>query len=167
MVQAGAAFIVGRLRRVDEIAQAYNALEKAPSIRAEVHLHEGWAESIARKWTPALDHLRAVASETDEAYLRYLGHYLAGRTLQNMGDSAASRIELESALAIRPNARSAATQLAAELLLSERPADRRRASDLLRAANSDSAPDDPWRLFFHGDARLWPTYMAQLRQALQ
>jgi hypothetical protein len=41
-----------------------------------------------------------------------------------------------------------------------------RAEAALRSANAPGAPDDPWRLYHHGDARLWPKYMSALREAL-
>jgi hypothetical protein len=84
-----------------------------------------------------------------------------------MGNYAAAVDALEHAAALAPNARAAATHLAAELLLSDRASDRDRAYPLLQAAYSDTAPDDPWRLYLRGDARLWATHMARLRQALK
>jgi hypothetical protein len=162
-----AARIAWRLQQVPNIESAYRALETIPSVRGEALLHLGFAEAIDGNLTAALLHLRAVPALTDEAYLRYLSQYLIGRTLQNVGDHAGAVEAFESALAIVPNARSSATQLASELLVAERSADRDRAYGLLRGAYSNSAPDDPWRWYFHGDARLWPTYMAYLRSALQ
>ena len=100
-------------------------------------------------------------------YLRYLSQYFIGDTLQAMGDHAGALDAFERAAQMMPRVRSAATQVAAELLLVGRVADRDRAYELLQAAYAADAPDDPWRLYSHGDARLWPTYMAQLRQALR
>jgi tetratricopeptide (TPR) repeat protein len=166
-VGGAARYVIEHVQEVPVIISAFQALERIPGIQGEVHLHLGWAEAIAHDWTAALHHLDLVPTETDEAYLRYLSRYLTGRTLQNMGDHAGAIRAFESALATVPSARSAATQLAAEIFVDERYEDRARAYALLRAANSDSAPGDPWRLFFHGDARLWPAYMAQLRQTLR
>ena len=84
-----------------------------------------------------------------------------------MGDRLGAVDALSEAQRILPNAESAATLLAAELLLSDRGADRDQVYPLLAAAYSVDAPTDPWRLFRHGDARLWSVYMAALREALR
>ena len=153
--------------QLPEVTQAYEALRDRPDLQAETELHVGCLQSAAMQWTSALDHLRRVPTLTTENYLRYLSQYFIGRTLHNMGDRDGATSAFEQATRIVPKARSAATLLAAELLLSDRAVDRDRAYPLLRDAYSDLAPDDPWRLYPRGDARLWPTYMAQLRQALK
>jgi tetratricopeptide (TPR) repeat protein len=153
--------------RLPELKQAYEALARHDNLGPEIALHVGYLESAAMNWTSALDHLRRVPQLTSESYLRYLSQYFIGRTFQDMGDRAGALDAFERAARIVPNARSAATHLSAELLLTDRAADRDRAYALLRAAYSDLAPPDPWHLFGRGDARLWSVYMAQLRQALR
>jgi tetratricopeptide (TPR) repeat protein len=155
------------LAGISEVVRTFQAIGNDVGLRAEIELHVGYLENATMHWPSALDHLRRVVSLTDDAYLVYLSHYFTGRTLHNMGDPAAAVGAFERALAIVPNARSAATNLAAELLVSENAADRDRAYPLLQAAYSDPAPNDPWRLYACGDARLWPVYMTQLREALK
>jgi hypothetical protein len=152
---------------LSEIRRAYDALAEVASLRAEVHLRVGWLESAALNWTAALDHFGRVPVFTDEVYLEYLSHYFSGLVFQRVGNRAEALAAFDRAAELMPNARSAATSLAAELLLSDRAGDRDRGYVVLQAAYSPGAPDDPWRLYFCGDARLWPAYMARLRQALQ
>ena len=46
--------------------------------------------------------------------------------------------------------------------------DLRLAQQLMHSAYVDAdPPQDPWEFLLRGDARLWPTYMARLRLALQ
>ncbi len=156
-----------RFAQVADVKQDFEALASIETIRADVELHVGYLEMVAMNWLGALDHLRRVPALTSEAHLLYLSHYFIGRTHQHMNERLAAMDAFERAIQIVPNARSAATQLAVELLQSDRAPDRDRAYGLLAAANSDAAPDDPWRLFFKGDARRWPVYMAELRQALR
>lgn len=158
---------LARFRRLPEVIAAYKELAVHAELRAEVALQVGFLESLAQNWTTALGHLRRVPELTDEAYLKYLSHYLIGNVLRYSGDPDGAVEAFERALEIVPDARSAATQLAAELILSDRLGARERAFGLLQAAYSDGAPEDPWRLIRHGDARLWASYMARLREALQ
>jgi tetratricopeptide (TPR) repeat protein len=158
---------LARLAQVPDVKKDFEALGQSEAIGADVELYVGYLESVAMNWLSALDHLRRVPALTREPYLLYLSHYFTGRTHQHMNERLAAMDAFERAVQVVPNGRSAATQLAVELLLSGRASDRDRAYALLEGAHSEFAPDDPWRLFFRGDARLWPSYMAQLRQALR
>jgi tetratricopeptide (TPR) repeat protein len=153
--------------RIPDIVRAYESLDTDASLQAEVGLHVGFLESAAGNWDAALTRLRRVPALTDEVYLRYLSQYFIGRVYQKMGDHPAAEAAFEQAVRIVPNARSATVMLAAELMMSDRAADRNRAYSLLPSAYTDAAPTDPWRLYPHGDARLWPAYMARLREALR
>lgn len=153
------------ISRIPDFVVEYRALQVHVSLRAEVELRVGCLESIQGNVSQALDSLGRVPTLTNEVFLKYLSAYLMGRTYQNLGNSHAAIASFEQAANLVPNARAAATQLAAELFLSDRFVDRERAFLLLQASYGDSAVDDPWRSYEHGDARLWPLYMAQLRQA--
>jgi hypothetical protein len=161
----------GKLRllgQLPDIERAYQALAGDESLRAEVEVRVGYLEFRQAHWMTALDHLGRVSALTHETYLQYLSEYFAGRVFQEAGDGPHAIEAFERALALVPRARSAATQLAALLFVSDRPADRDRAYPLLQAAYVEGgAPEDPWRLYFRGDARLWPLYMAHLRDALK
>jgi hypothetical protein len=153
--------------RVPELKQAFELLSVYESLRAEIALHIGYLESVAMNYGAALDHLRRVPELTSDTYLRFLSEYFIGRTYQNLGDRQQAREAFGRAASIVPHARSAATQLAAELLLADSVADRDRAYGLLQETYSDRSPQDPLQFFGRGDARLWPVYLAQLRRALR
>ena len=152
--------------RMLDVERAFEALDSYPTLRAEVALHSGFLLRTSDT-VRALVFLRQVPSLTGEAYLTHLSHYFAGRTFQRLGNHAAAIAEFEEALRIVPNARTATALLSAELVLTGGVAERERAAQLLRAGNSPLAPPDPWALYYHGDARLWPVYIVRLRQALQ
>jgi tetratricopeptide (TPR) repeat protein len=162
-----APLVLHRLGSVPELKRRYEEFSSIAGLRAEAVLHIGFLDSVAMNWQHALESLHRVATLTDDSDLLYLSQYLIGSTLLKMGDQVGAASAFERALLIVPNARSAATSLAAILLLSDRAADRDRAYALLQAAHSDAAPEDPWRLYGHGDARLWSTYAAALREALR
>jgi hypothetical protein len=153
--------------RLPEVIQAYLALASHEDLRGEIDLRTGYLYFSLGRWTHALDHLQSVQSLTDETALRYLDEYFIGRTYQLAGDHTRAIDAFERAAGIVPQARSAVTQLAAELFLTDRVADRDRVYPLLHAAYVENNADDPWQLYAHGDARLWPRYMARLREALQ
>jgi tetratricopeptide (TPR) repeat protein len=152
--------------RVPEIIRAYEGLSAYPTLRPEIALRIGVLESISNPHR-ALALLRSVPSGTSEAYLIYLCHYFAGRTFQRLGDHSAAIAEFEQALGVIPNARAATTMLCAELVLTGGAAERERAARLLRASLTGLAPPDPWALYYHGDARLWPVYVVRLRETLK
>jgi tetratricopeptide (TPR) repeat protein len=156
---------LGYFDKIPSVIEKLQPLSAYPELTAEVELHLGYLEAGQMHWQAALRHLQA-ASLTNEVYIRFLSQYVAGTTFRRMGDHASARASFERAAAIVPNARSASTQLAVELLLTDDANDRARAYPLLQAAYSDNGPADPWLLFYHGDARLWPTFMARLRKAL-
>jgi tetratricopeptide (TPR) repeat protein len=152
--------------RVPDTERAFEALDVYPALRAEAALHAGFLLSTSDP-ERALTLLRRVPSLTGEAYLTHLSHYFAGRTLQRLGKHAAAIAEFEQALRIVPNARTATALLCVEFVLTGGAAERERAAALLNATDTPFAPPDPWALYYHGDARLWPVFSAQLRQALR
>lgn len=155
-----------RYAQVPEIIQAYQRLWVYPTLRAEIALHVGYLASVSNP-TMALDLLRQVPARTDERYLRYLAHYFTGRVFQRTGNPAAAIEAFDRAVQEVPNGRAASALLAGELMMRGGDGDRDRAYALLRGTYSDAAPIDPWRLYYHGDARLRPLYAAQLREALR
>jgi len=166
-VQRTAATTMRALAEIPDVISQFQALAGYESLRAEIDLHVGGLESRLMRTSSALERLRRVRTQTTEPFLLYLSEFLIGRTLHNIGDHAAAAVAFERAVAIVPNSRSATTWLAAELLMSDNPTERDRAYPLLRGAYHREPTPDPWRLYLRGDARLWTTYMAQLRNALQ
>jgi hypothetical protein len=165
-VRNQAADLLERRARIPRILVAYDALNVHASLRAEVALHMGYLEAVRMNWAVAQAHLDRVRHLTDEAFLRYLGELFLGQVGQAIGDHPGAMAAFQRAQHIVPGARSALTLLAAELMLVGSLDDWNRAEAALRSANAPGAPDDPWRLYHHGDARLWPKYMSALREAL-
>jgi hypothetical protein len=159
--------ILREVGRAPQVEAEYRALDGVPDLQAEVELHLGYLGAVSSRWEDALSHLHFASEHSGEAYVRYLAVYLTGRIHQNMNNRSAALDAFEQAQSIVPNARSGASQLAVELLLTPDPSQQARAYALLQAANAGNGPDDPWRLFRHGDARLWPVYMAGLRATLR
>jgi hypothetical protein len=166
---SGERYHAGRLLReyaqVPEIVQAYQRLWVYPTLRPEIALHVGFLASVSNP-TVALDLLRQVPALTDERYLRYLAHYFTGRVFQRTGNPAAAIEAFDRAVQEVPNGRAASALLAGELMMRGGDGDRDRAYALLRGTYTNAAPIDPWRLYYHGDARLRTLYSAQLREAL-
>jgi hypothetical protein len=158
---------LAQFERIPEIEDQYETLNRFESLRAEIELRIGYLEFRLGSWTGALDHLSRATSLTTDTYLLYLAQFITGRTYQRADNPPASLAAFARAAAIIPDARAATIEWAAELYVSELAANRNRAAETARIAYSDGAADDPWRLYFQGDARLWSAYMAQLRSALR
>ena len=152
---------------VPQIQAAFESLRRFPELNEEIELHLGYLDGVAMQWPSALAHLSRLKATSTEPYLAYLAEYLTGRVLQVTDDRVGAAAAFERACAIVPGARSASAQWAAELLMSERAGDADQAYALLRSAYSDRGLADPWEQFGHGDARLWPTYVTRLREALK
>lgn len=177
-----------RLALLPAIEQDLEALARNEQLRAEVELNLGHLSARQQRWDQALAHLDRVVPSTHDVFLMCLSHYLRGWVLQRMNRRddaiAAYRLALERA----PNARSFSTMLADQLAQAGR---QREAYDVLSSGLKTSAaatdartmtvpvgrgragpvllnhPSDPWDQFQHGDARLIPTYLTQLREALR
>jgi len=162
-----AATLLADALKLSEARRAFLGIQDSPGLRPEVELHLGYLESGAMNWASALQHFARVNELTDDPYLLYLSYYFVGLTRHRMTDHAAAAAAFQRALNTVPRARSAATQLAAELLLSDRADDFDRAYAVLQSAYTPPVPRDPWRLYQRGDARLWEAYMARLRAALR
>jgi hypothetical protein len=153
--------------RAPALQREYETLSVDPALRGEIELYVGFLDIVTARWSSGLQHLLRVPDFTQETFLNYLSHYLTGLACLYSGDRTGAISGFRRALSLVPNARSASTQLAVEFLQSADPSEHRQAYALLLAAYGDGAPDDPWRLFGHGDARLWETHMASLRAALR
>lgn len=159
--------ILARYRQIPELLSVYRQLEADPRLRAEAALHIGYLETARMNWEAGLERLADVPAMSNEPFLVYLSHFMAGRVHQLAGDGSRAVDSFEAALSVVPNSRSAATLLAAQLMLSDRPGDRRRSYAVLQRAYAPEVPVDPWMLFRKGDAWRWTEYMQGLRDALR
>ena len=170
------------------IERDLEALASEDSIRAEVELNLGYLLVRQQRWDDALAHLDRVAPSTNDAFLICISHYLRGWVFQRTGRRDDAIGEYRLALDASPGARSISTMLADQLAQAGRQAEAYSVLDagLKRSAAAvDSRPQllsrggragampfvsqqlDAWDLFQHGDTRLIPTYITQLREALR
>ena len=154
--------------RLVPVAAEFAALAAAhPEVRSEANVHIGYLAIRAARPDAALAPL-AIAATSDDPYVHYLAEQFTGLALETLGRAEDAIAAYRRALAIVPNAPSAATLLAAQLFVSDGVAEREEAFALLQAANSASpAPVDPRDLYWQGDARLWSVYMQGLREVLR
>jgi hypothetical protein len=154
------------LAGLPRVQQDYASL-KDPVLSGEIEVRLGYLAYLSRTWEIALRHLALVPSLTDEEYLIYLSHFISGLIHLNNAHYEAAIVAFEQALNAVPRTVSASVHLAAALLLSSRQAVHDRASEVLASAFAEPSRPDPWRLYRHGDARLWASHMSRLRQVLR
>jgi tetratricopeptide (TPR) repeat protein len=180
--------LADRLATLPAIERDLTALSNHEALRAEVELNLGYLSVRQQRWDDALAHLDRVVPFTHEAFLIAIDHYLRGWVLQRMDRRADAIAEYRLALDASPGARSISTMLADQLAQDGRQAEAYAVLDAAlkaSAAQADlhprrlagsgrggavflTAPSiDPWSQFQRGDARLVPTYFAQLRKALR
>jgi tetratricopeptide (TPR) repeat protein len=154
--------------RVLPIAAEFAKLaNQYPSVRAEADVHIGYLAIRAGRPDASLQPL-AAAVTSDDPYVRYLAEHFTGRALEMLARRTDAIAAYRRALSIVPNAASTSALLAAQLFVSNDAAERTEAHTILESANAASPrPADPWDLYWQGDARLWPVYMARLRQDLR
>ena len=153
--------------RLPDVIREFERLAEDPRVASEADLHLGYLEAARQNWSSAVERLRSGLQQDQDVSLRFLTEFFMGRIAAATGNRTGAREAFGQAATLVPKARSATTLLATELLLTASADDRDRAYRLLQAAGTDLTTPDPWALYFHGDARLWPKYMAQLRQALR
>ena len=134
--------------RLVPVAAEFAALAAAhPEVGSEANVHIGYLAIRAARPDAALAPL-AIAATSDDPYVHYLAEQFTGLALETLGRAEDAIAAYRRALAIVPNAPSAATLLAAQLFVSDGVAEREEAFTLLQAANSASpAPVDPRDLY--------------------
>lgn len=156
-------------RRATRPAQleAITALQPLLGIRAvaaEAHLRAGLVLVTVADHAAALRSFEAAQPLADTVPVQFLAHFLAARSLEILQrpDEAIGQYRL--ALAIVPDAESAAIALAS-LLFSQGEADAPRALIDSRFAGP-AAKIDPGRLIGYGSYLQWPSIKAALREAM-
>jgi tetratricopeptide (TPR) repeat protein len=149
---------------VGKVIDQLTALVDAPDIGAEVRVRRGILFFHRADLTGALRDLRQAATDADDPVVRYMAHFYAGLTLDNLNQRSAAIDEFSAAVTLIPNARSGALALASDLFLLDRHDE---AASIVEATLTAPASNDPWRTFTLGDYRFWPGYLARLREAVR
>jgi tetratricopeptide (TPR) repeat protein len=104
------------------------------------------------------------ASRSDEAWIRYLSHFIAAVAHEFEHHYQDAAREYAAALDVVPYAQSASIALA-QLLLRDNQAEP--ALNLLdRSLTERPDGDDPWRVFAYGEFIRWPMLIADVRKAI-
>lgn len=154
--------------RLVPTAAAFAAVASAhPDVRAEANVHIGYLAIRGARPDAALAPL-ALAVNSEDSYVRYLAEHLTGRALEALGRHSEAISAYRRALAIVPNAPTTTTLLAGQLFLSDEMAVREEANVVLRRSMvANPRPEEPWRMYWYGDARLWQANIEHLREALR
>jgi tetratricopeptide (TPR) repeat protein len=155
VVQSDATFFV------DAAIKNLQGLQYEPAIAAEAVLRAGHMQVIRLKLEAALASFQAAVKRSREPYVTYLGHFLAGRTLERMDRLDEAEQAYAQALEALPHAQSAVLGRAALLVRAGRTTEAVELTSASFAARP--RPADPWRLYPYGDYYRWPTLIAQLR----
>jgi tetratricopeptide (TPR) repeat protein len=151
--------------KIPRVAQSFTALKDEPALAGEAEVRVGLLEMRRRRWADALPHLRRGQELSTEPFLRAVAHYLSGWASERLGRSADALASYRQAVALAPAVRNLSTLLAAQLFLGNERAEAYRILDVAVKANPP-APD-LITLFERGDARLVPSYLNKLREALR
>lgn len=135
-----------------------------PGVGAEAQVRRGIIWYHRANLAESLRDAQAGAASADDPEVAYMGHLYAGMTLDNLNRRAEAVDAYGAALRRVPNAHSGVMSLAADLLLLDQ---RSEAASLVERAFAAPGPADPWRTFSLGDYRLWPGYLARLREAVR
>ena len=171
--------LLGRVRRLPELASRYAALGAEQDLRADAELRQGFLALRLERWEAALAHLEEVPRLTRETPLVALSHHFRGWIFEQTDRREPAIAAYRAALAALPRARSASLLLAAQLTqigqieeayaltdtaLRARPAPDRR---LLTLFVPPDAPIDPWPRYKRGDALMLASFLDRLREGLR
>lgn len=143
--------------------KAGGSMEK--DVRAEARLRLGVVSFRLGELDAAAAHLARVPAIASEPHVVSLAHMFLGIIDQRAGRPAEAAARYRAALAAAPATQSVSSLLSA-LLIDRGDLDEARA--VVQAAFAvDPPPRDPWHDYRTGDARRWPQYLAELREALR
>ncbi len=112
-----------------------------------------------------MSHATQAATLTKEPDIRLLAHLFRGWALTRSGRAAEAIDAYRTASATMPTSQSAAMWLARSLFLDGQRVEAEAVVDT--SLRTGQGVSDPWRLYPRGDIRLWPTLVAQLREAIR
>jgi hypothetical protein len=154
--------------RLPASAFEYAALAQIPAVQADADLHIGYLAIRATRYEAALGPLDTARRVASDPQVEYLAEYLTGRALGRLGRHDNAVAAFRRALALMPDARSAAVMLSNEFLQHGRAADRAEAYAVLDAAlGASPARPDPWATYWQGDGWRLPEYVKKVREALR
>jgi tetratricopeptide (TPR) repeat protein len=136
------------------------ALTTDARVGADAHLRAGLVHFSVRSYTEALAAFEQTVARSASPQTRYLGHFMAGRTLEALHRPGDAIDAYEQALAILP-AESASIALASlRFALDERAAAIALLQPVLARRSGDA---DPGRLIGYGSFIHWPDLQAAMR----
>lgn len=157
---------VSRLLRAPqgEAITAYEQLLAITGVAAEAQIRMGLVHTSMANHAAALRAFEAAQPVASDRELKYLSHFLAGRSLEALQRPDEAVTQYQSALAVEPSAESAAIALAAvQFSHHERDA----AVTLIDKTFAAPRPStDPGRLTGYGFYLRWPAIKAAMREEL-
>ena len=157
---------VARLLRAPqgEAITAYEPLLGIQRVAAEAQIRTGLVHISMRNHPAALRAFEAAQPAASDRELKYLAHFLAGRSLEALQRPDEAITQYQSALAVEPSAESAAIALAAvQFSRNDRDA------AVLLVDKTFAAPrttTDPGRLTGYGFYLRWPAIKAAMREEM-
>jgi hypothetical protein len=145
---------------VQQTLDALGLLVNDEAIGHEVKLRRGVMRFTIGQ-AGALEDLRD-ASKSTEPFIQYLSNMMLGLLDERTGRAVEAIEHYRAAVRIVP-ATAASLTLGSALFRQGRGTD---AVEIVSAWASAPRPDDPWRLYGLGDYRLFPGWLAQMRQMI-
>lgn len=147
------------------LAAEYAQLSRVPSLAGDAWLRIGFLHFLSGANADARSAFaRSLSSEADTD-TQYLAHLFTAWTFEREQRRDASVPSLVRALDVAPHGRTAAVWLANARVLAGSFSDAEAIAE--RGLRTDADRIDPWRLFYGGDIRRWPSLVTSLRVALQ
>lgn len=147
-----------------EAIVALKPLTEVPAVAAEAWIRTGMIRFTVNDFTGALQAFEAAQPIANEAEMKYLAHFEAGRSLEALGRADDAIREYRRALEIVPAAESATIALTSlQFARDERDA---ALAQIERVFNQRPGATDPGRLVSYGSFIRWPDLKARLRGAL-
>jgi hypothetical protein len=148
-----------------EAITAFEPLLAVPALAAETHIRIGLIQVTVRNHGAALRSFEAAQPIAGETPLKYLSHFLAGRSLEALNRHEDAMRQYRRALEILPSAESATVALASlQFLHNERDASVALVDKTFAAPTTST---DPGRLIGYGDYLRWPQIKAAMRAELK
>jgi tetratricopeptide (TPR) repeat protein len=147
-----------------EAVVALEPLTRVPAIAAEAWMRTGLVHLTVRDYASALRAFGTSAPLANDAWLKYLAHFNAGRALEGQSRHESAIDEYRRALEIVPDAESATIALTSlEFARDDREA---AVEQINRVFNRKPGVTDPGRLIGYGDFIRWPELRTAMRIAL-